>query len=127
LIQRLTEWPRHLAILQTLRGQIIIIGGTTVSVILVLAIYALLFGIAPQRIHVPAYVAVATTLAIQLAGYYAIYLVTPHPIQWQLDFSLWRVLFHIYLPLLFVFFVLVTDLPQALGFNSEAARAEGAA
>jgi hypothetical protein len=120
LIQRLFEWSRHLAILHSARSQILGIGGTTVSVILLLAVYALVFGVSPQRNHRPAYIAVAITAVIQAAGYYAIYLVTPHPIQWQLDFSLWRVLFHIYLPLLFVFFVLVTEVPRALGFQRPA-------
>lgn len=126
LIQRAFEWSRHLAILRSFRGQILIIGGPTVSVILLLAIYALIFGVSPQRSHLPAYVAIAITATIQAAGYYVIYLVTPHPIQWQLDFSLWRVLFHIYLPLLFVFFVLVADVPRALGFQREAVSAESA-
>jgi 4-amino-4-deoxy-L-arabinose transferase-like glycosyltransferase len=124
LIQRAFEWSRHLAILRSFRGQILIIGGPTVSVILLLTVYALVFGVSPQRNHRPAYIAVAITAAVQAAGYYAIYLVTPHPIQWQLDFSLWRVLFHIYLPLLFVFFVLVTDVPRALGFQHQALPAE---
>ena len=126
LIQRIFEWDRHLAILRSFRSQILVIGGTTISVVLLLALYALVFGITPKRVHRPAYVAVAITAVVQAIGYYAIYLVTPHPIKWQLDFSLWRVLFHIYLPLLFVFFVLVTDIPQALQLQRPAAPAETA-
>ncbi len=126
LVERAFEWQRHLAILRSFAGQIWVVGGTAVSVVVVLLIYAVLFGVAPQRNHSPAYITVAITAAVQVAGYYLIYLVTPHPINWQLDFSLWRILFHIYLPCLFVFFVLVTDVPVALGFRRQAAASEAA-
>ena len=127
LIQRIFEWRRHLVILSSFGSQIMVIGGPWIIVIPLLAAYAVIFGIAPTQSHKPAYVAVLVTAAIQAVGYYGIYLVTPHPVRWQLDFSLWRVLFHIYLPLLFVLFVLVTDIPQALGFKGQAAPAESAA
>ncbi len=127
LIQRVFEWPRHLAILNSFRSQILGIGGPWVSVIPLLAVYALAIGLTPVKAHRPAYLAVLVAAGIQTLGYYAIYLVTPHPIEWQLDFSLWRVLLHIYLPLLFLFFALVTDIPQALGFRAKTGAAEGVA
>ena len=127
LMQRIFEWPRHAAILSTFSAQILRIGGASISVIPVLLVYAGIFGVAPEGSHKPAYLATLVAAGIQAVGYYGIYLVTPHPVHWQLDFSLWRVLFHIYLPLLFLFFVLVTDIPAALGFKGKAVPAEGTA
>ena len=127
LIRRIFEWPRHLAILGSYRTQILAIGGTAVSVILILGIYALVFGVEHNKQRNPAFIAALVAACVQAIGYYGIYLITPHPILWQLDFSLWRVLFHIYLPLLFVFFVFVTDIPKALGFQPRPIQSEGIA
>ncbi len=126
-IQRIFEWPRHVAILKSFRSQILAIGGTAVSVIPVLAVYGLVFGIAPLKRLKSAYLTILLMAGVQALGYYGIYLITPHPIRWQLDFSLWRVLFHMYLPLLFLLFVLVTDIQEALEFKPRMAASESAA
>jgi hypothetical protein len=126
LIELVIDWQRHASILHSLYAQIAG-GGFLLSVSVILTAYALAFGISPQRQLKAAYIAVLVSLGIQAAGYYSIYLITPHSIEWQLDSSLPRLLFHIYLPLLFVFFVLVTDVPRALGFQSAPAPAESTA
>jgi hypothetical protein len=62
----------------------------------------------------------------QMAGYYIIYLITPNPLDWQLTFSLGRVLLHLYPPLLFLFFVLATDIQIGLNFKNKVKQAGNA-
>ncbi len=126
-IQRIFEWQRHIAILRSSLAQLLAIGGTAVSVIPILAAYALIFGISPVNRFKRAYWTILATVSVQAIGYYGIYLITPHPIRWQLQFSLWRVIFHMYLPLLFLLFVIVTDIRDALAFKPRISTAESPA
>lgn len=123
LFQQVAEWPRHLAILQAVYAQLKS-GGIILSVVYILIAYALVFGIAPQLRLQSAFVAVLTMAVLQALGYYIIYLITPHPIQWQLDSSLPRILYQLYVPLLFAFFVFVADVQTALGFTGKLEAAE---
>jgi hypothetical protein len=125
-IHRIFEWSRHVTILRSSRAQILAIGGTAVSVIPLLAAYGVVFGIPPLKRLKSAYLTILIMAGVQALGYYVIYLITPHPIRWQLDFSLWRVLFHMYLPLLFLLFVLVTDIQDALDFKPRLMPSESA-
>jgi hypothetical protein len=126
-LQRIFEWQRHNIILRSFRSQLLAIGGTAVSVIPILGAYALIFGIAPLTRLKSAYWTILLMVGIQALGYYSIYLITPHPIRWQLEFSLWRVIFHMYLPLLFLLFVLLTDVRDALAFRARMGTAESTA
>lgn len=54
-------------------------------------------------------------VVLQLGGYYLIYLITPHPVAWQLEFSLDRLLLHVYPVMLFLWFALVRDVAVVLG------------
>jgi len=63
-------------------------------------------------------------LGFQMAGYYMIYLITPNSVQWQLDYSLERVLLQIYPSFLFLFFVFVRDIQVALNFKGKIKQVE---
>lgn len=52
--------------------------------------------------------AVAAMIALQTLGYVVIYVLTPHDLNWQLDTSLNRLIFHVYPAALFLFFRLVS-------------------
>ena len=56
---------------------------------------------------------VATILSVQLLGYFATYLVTPHDLEWHLAFSLTRIIYHVFPTALFLLF-LVTDTPESI-------------
>jgi hypothetical protein len=57
--------------------------------------------------------AVGIILLIQLLGYFAIYVVTPHDLEWHLAFSLTRIIYHLFPTALLLLF-LVTDTPESI-------------
>jgi hypothetical protein len=57
--------------------------------------------------------AVGIILLIQLLGYFAIYVVTPHDLEWHLAFSLTRSIYHLFPTALLLLF-LVTDTPESI-------------
>lgn len=61
--------------------------------------------------------AVIALLIMQLLAYFFIYIITPHDLEWHLDFSLSRILLHVYPTALFVLFS-VTDTPENI-FNQQ--------
>lgn len=73
-------------------------------VFLLALIYGLLFLRKPpfnwNVVQLPAAVVLLT-----LAGYFGIYLVTPHPLDWHLKYSADRLLFHIFPAFLFIIFI----------------------
>jgi hypothetical protein len=54
-------------------------------------------------------------LGVTLAGYFAIYLITPNDIYWQLKFSLNRLFLQLWPSAIFLFFMMVRTPEQALG------------
>jgi dolichyl-phosphate-mannose-protein mannosyltransferase len=119
LLQNILELPRHIAIGSSVATELFGVGGL-ISLLPLLGLGALVLGIAPQKRLQSAYLTILVAAGIQVVGYYGIYLITPHSIQWQLDSSLDRVLFHISLPLLFLFFIIVGDVQKALRFEQSA-------
>jgi len=64
--------------------------------------------------------AVLVMLVIQLLAYFAIYIITPHDLEWHLAFSLDRILLHIYPTALFLLFS-VTVAPETILFPPKGA------
>jgi hypothetical protein len=116
-IQQIFEWPRHITILNAYKSYILAFGESEMGIIPVLLIYAFIFHFAPDKSLQPAYITILLMAVFQMAGYYIIYLITPNPLDWQLTFSLGRVLLQLYPPFLFLFFVLATDIQVALNFK----------
>jgi hypothetical protein len=56
---------------------------------------------------------VVIILAVQLLGYFATYVVTPHDLEWHLAFSLTRIIYHMFPTALFLLF-LVTETPESI-------------
>lgn len=117
-IQQIFEWPRHITILNAYKSYILAFGESEFGIAPVLLIYALIFNFAPDKSLRPAYLTILFMTAFQMAGYYIIYLITPNPLDWQLTFSLERVLLQLYPAILFLFFVLATDIQAALNFKN---------
>ncbi len=121
-IQQALDLSRHIFILKSFGADILSFGGWGVGFIPILVVYALLFKLAPfsgpstglgQSLK-PAYLAIGIILILQAIGYYGIYLITPYNLQWHVDFSLGRLVFQLYVPFLFLFFTIVTDVETAL-------------
>jgi hypothetical protein len=123
-IQQILEWPRYITIFSSYVSHILAFGESALGIIPVLLIYALIFNFSPNKRLLPAYMTILLMVVFQMTGYYIIYLITPNPLDWQLTFSFERVLLPIYLPMLFLFFVLVTDIQVALNFKENKKQSE---
>jgi hypothetical protein len=117
-IELLLQWQRHVTILLQYGQQVLSFGESWIWVGFILLGYALLVGFSPISALRRAYWLVALIMTLQLAGYYVVYLITPHPIDWQLESSLERLFLHVYPALLFVWFALITDVAIALRGNA---------
>jgi len=89
-------------------------GGWGIGILPILLAYALVFKPALSPELRPACLAIGLILVLQALGYYGIYLITPYELQWHIDFSLNRLVFQLYVPFLFLFFAVVTDVEKAL-------------
>ena len=113
-IQQVLDLSRHITILKSFGADILSFGGWGIGILPILLVYALIFKLAPSSDLRPAYLAIGLILILQAIGYYGIYLITPYDLQWHIDFSLSRLVFQLYVPFLFLFFTIVTDVEKAL-------------
>jgi len=113
-IQQALDSSRHITILKSFGADFLSFGGWGIGILPILLAYALIFKLAPSSDLRPAYLAVGLILILQAFGYYGIYLITPYDLQWHIDFSLGRLVFQLYVPFLFLFFTVVTDVEKAL-------------
>ena len=98
LLAKFLDPARYLAVLLALLRQLSGLGGLTWPFVCALAVGLFLMGLAPQ----PPSARLFQPLALTLLGYCAVYLVTPHAIEWQLNYSLDRLIFHLLFPALFL-------------------------
>ncbi|HUI88578.1 MAG TPA: hypothetical protein VLX61_07605 [Anaerolineales bacterium] len=113
-IQQALDLSRHILILKSFGADILSFGGEGFGIIPILLAYALIFRLSPSSYLRPAYLAIGLILILQAIGYYGIYLITPYDLEWHLVFSLGRLVFQLYIPFLFLFFTIVTDVEKAL-------------
>lgn len=104
------DWQRHLTILDQFWQELIAFGRSWIGVVPLLLVYALIFGAYVRNRSTGAGRIIMLMVVLQLAGYYFVYLITPHPVTWQLEFSLERLLLQVYLPVLFLIFVSLQDI-----------------
>ncbi|MFZ1043980.1 MAG: hypothetical protein WCA79_16900 [Anaerolineales bacterium] len=113
-IQQALDLSRHITILKSFGADFLSFGGWGIGILPILLVYALIFKLAPSLELRSAYLAIGLILILQTIGYYGIYLITPYDLQWHIDFSLSRLVFQLYVPFLFLFFTMVTDVEKAL-------------
>jgi hypothetical protein len=46
---------------------------------------------------------------LQVAGYFMIYILTPHDLEWHIRTSLYRLIIHVFPSFLLIFFLATTD------------------
>jgi len=85
-----------------------IVPGTVLLVVLYLALRS------GTRRHDPALRSSILTLALTLAGYFAIYVITPYDIYWHLRFSLNRLFLQLWPSTIFLFFLFVGGQSRSL-------------
>jgi len=113
-LQQALDWSRHVTILKSFAADFLSFGGWGIGILPILLAYALVFKPALSPELRPACLAIGLILVLQALGYYGIYLITPYELQWHIDFSLNRLVFQLYVPFLFLFFAVVTDVEKAL-------------
>ena len=101
-------------ILKSAGADLLSFGGWGIGFIPILLAYGLIFKFAPSSDLRPAYFAIGLILGLQAIGYYGIYLITPYDLQWHIDFSIGRLVLQLYIPFLFLFFTIVSDVETAL-------------
>jgi hypothetical protein len=131
MIERLTDWQRYgqilLAYIQTAltftQGIVDIREGFRfnpgVAGVVLLGLYMILVGVRTQGQDQPALLTAVTALILMLAGYFGIYLITPHDLRWHLLTSLNRLFIQLWPSAIFLCFMIARTPEMAL------ARAEG--
>ena len=117
LLAKLGDPSRYLTILAALVRQLPSLGGLGWTAVLALTAAFLLAGLAQPRPSGLGARWLFLPLALTLLGYCAIYLITPHPLEWHLGYSLDRLCFQLFVPALFLLLALARnpgELLQAL-------------
>jgi hypothetical protein len=105
IISKLFTSTRYIQILTHLATELFQLGNWPVSILVILLIYGLIMGIRSS-----ASVSEKVLLIIpvfQFAAYLLIYVITPHDLEWHLNYSMSRLLIHIFPLALFSFFLFV--------------------
>jgi hypothetical protein len=112
IFQRVFMLDRYSLILKAFTELIFNLGEWGSHIIPILLVYVIL--LYPKRSRkkinlTPALI----TCGITLLGYSAIYLITPHPLEWHLTYSADRLLFHLF-PVYFCFVFLIAKTPEEI-------------
>ena len=110
--QRTTDFSRYVVTLKAFAGLLFNVGGWGYGVgysVLSFLLYYLVWRRKDPNIWSRGLLAVLVMLVIQLFAYFAIYIVTPHDLEWHLAFSLDRIFLHLYPTVLFVLFSVTED------------------
>ncbi len=126
VIERLTDWPRYWQILAAyVRTALTFTQGIVdiregfrfnpgVAGVALLGLYLILMGVQTQGQDRPALLTAATVLILMLAGYFGIYLITPHDLRWHLLTSLNRLFIQLWPGAIFLCFMVARTPEQAL-------------
>lgn len=109
LLGLLSDVERYRVILAEFADHIVSFGRAHVSLLAILLVYLLIVRLDASPRDQNAYLISGLLLAIQFVGYFAIYVVTPHDLDWHLRTSLSRLLMHLYPAALFLLFASLTD------------------
>ena len=108
LSQRLLGAQRYLVIARSFLAEWILFGSGSLPIVLI-ALYGLVAGLDQTNRRRQTIGIAAGALLLQLAGYFLIYVLTPHDLEWHLRTSMYRLVIHIFPTALFLFFASITD------------------
>jgi hypothetical protein len=95
------DLSRHKLIVSSFIDEFLQLGIGSLRVFPVILIYWLFFYSRREK-NTPVFAYVTTTILLQLAGYYCVYLISPYDLQWHLDFSIGRLFVHLFPTFLFL-------------------------
>ena len=115
MLSKVTDPSRYVSIIARLASEISHLGEWQFSIVVILLVYGLLMG--AKKISEPhkfERLIILLPLA-QLAVYFGIYLVTPHDLVWHMNYSMSRLLLHIFPMALLLYFFFINTPEDALG------------
>jgi 4-amino-4-deoxy-L-arabinose transferase-like glycosyltransferase len=115
ILTKLFEPSRFLVILNRLTSELAQLGDWPFSILLILVAYGLIMGVT-QRNWVDRRLFMLPLW--QFVVYIVIYLITPQDLEWQLNYSMERLLLHIFPMALLVFFMLVRAPEEVFGIQT---------
>ncbi len=110
LFTKIIDPSRYITIFRMLISGLISLGEWPFSIVIVLIIYMLVMRSQLRSDERPGILIVLSLLILQLIGYLLVYLLTPHPLEWHLTYSLERLLLH-FLPGILFLLPLFTSAP----------------
>jgi hypothetical protein len=111
ILPKLSEPTRYLQIFTHLLSELVHLGNWPISIIAVLLIYAFVMGI--KRLNHANEKALWIIPLTQFAVYMLIYVITPHDLEWHLNYSMSRLLIHLF-PMALCSFFLFVKTPEAV-------------
>jgi len=116
-LPQLLDWNRYAVIMASLAKELAILGHwKLLSLPAVLIVYALLVGSDQPRPTIVKFIALA--LALQLCGYFFVYVLSPHDLAWHLLTSLERLLLHLFPSALLLLFYSIKPPNFSFGKNN---------
>jgi hypothetical protein len=116
MLSKLFDPVRYIAIFNRLGPELFQLGGWTFSIIIVLVLYGLIVG---QTKHNTIDRRLFLLPLLQLSIYFGVYLITPYDLNWHMNYSMDRLLIHLFPMALLSFFLFVNTPEDALGFKSK--------
>lgn len=113
-LRQLTDLERYALVAASFGMETYRFGGWLVSMPLVLSAYLLIIGLSPSARPRPALLLGAICLTLLLAGYFAVFVLSPHDLDWHLEVSLYRLILHVWPALLFLLFLMARGPGRAL-------------
>jgi Dolichyl-phosphate-mannose-protein mannosyltransferase len=129
LTTQAADISRHLEILRYFGGEVVHFGSwdfapLAIGILPILLLYWLFFRSSIRGTERAAFLASSIILGVQLAGYYAAFLITPYDLTWHLSYSTDRLMLQVF-PLL-LFLILCASIPAEQVVGSKLAPATGA-
>ncbi len=117
-IAQALDLSRHLEILRYFGGQLLSFGGWSllglpIGMFIVLLVYLVLAREPQAKENRPMVVAAIVLLAVQMLGYYAVYMITPYDLTWHLTTSVERVFLQVF-PLAAFAILNLTRTPESI-------------
>ena len=112
IAERVLDVGRYSFVAKSFYRQVFVFGNGELS-ILMIAIYGLFVGLDRSTERRQPTLAAVIAVGLQLAGYFMIYILSPHDLDWHIRTSLYRLMIHVFPAALMIFFLSISD-PETL-------------
>lgn len=109
-LARLFDPTSYWQILESLLYQLVRLDVKTSTPLILVPIYLLILGLQLQEVRRPGFQIIAGALLVVLAGYFFIFLLTPNPLDWQLEDPPPRLFLHLWPSVILLFVLALPEL-----------------